>query len=829
MNRKRGNILIACGAIVAVLLVALIAYLLMRDGLLQELFGKESSTAAEESPTSPKPTEKASEPAGSTETETAKPTEPPAPKTFLRMGVKSLQGRFSPFYEASGGDEAVLELTQLKLLTLDRSGLPVENAAEGDTRSYDGKEYTYIGPASIRGDYDAENNITTYRVKLRSDLYFSDGVQVTADDLIFNYYMLLQPEFDGKGMFRSYPIVGLLNYYYNNSAAETVVITDEMVADRLKNAIEVPVNDVISDYIREIMHSTLESEMKLFEDTWATYQSIHKANSALELFYSLYGLDLNYSLPDKTAAEVVDDVTVQYGMNYQLLADSYACDPHYFDEQIQNYVRERLQYEYILITPGENVDSISGIRKLGDYEISISVYGFAVETIYNLFDIYIAPMHYYGNPDCYDYDAHRFGFIRGGLDFEKLHVSEPMGAGPYRFVSYDPAAGTAELAASGYYWQGKPKQDLLRILKISPSIDKNENEALAYALFNNEIDIASVEGDKGFYEQIRWMNANDSLCGTAIQTLQYPNYGYSYIGINASMVNVGGIPDSDASVALRRAFATLFAAYRGLACREYYGDAACVLDYPISGTSWASPRPGDDGYREAYSVIPDPELGADLEIYRENMTEEERFLAALDAAKSYLRAAGYSFDEANGTVTEAPEGGTLRFEVLVCLDETGNSVYTILERAASALYGIGLTLDIRPIASNEDLWISLYMEGAQMWVSSWNDYPVPDYYSHYHSSQSVLNGYNFYNINAPELDAMLEELQVCEDLGRQAELYGGVMNTVLDWAVEVPCLQKQEAVIYSGTQVLNGDILQDLTIHSPLTDYIWGLEVKPLE
>ena len=46
---------------------------------------------------------------------------------------------------------------------------------------------------------------------------------------------------------------------------------------------------------------------------------------------------------------------------------------------------------------------------------------------------------------------------------------------------------------------------------------------------------------------------------------------------------------------------TVMAVYRDTVINSYYGDRASVIQYPISNTSWAAPRPTDEGYQNCYS------------------------------------------------------------------------------------------------------------------------------------------------------------------------------------------------------------------------------------
>ena len=104
---------------------------------------------------------------------------------------------------------------------------------------------------------------------------------------------------------------------------------------------------------------------------------------------------------------------------------------------------------------------------------------------------------------------------------------------------------------------------------------------------------------------------------------------------------------------------TVMAIHRDTVIDSYYGERAAVIQYPISNTSWAAPRPTDEGYENCYSRDVDGNP-----IYTDGMTEEEKYDAALQAAVGFLKAAGYTFDD-NGVITAAPEGAETSYEMLV--------------------------------------------------------------------------------------------------------------------------------------------------------------------
>ena len=115
-------------------------------------------------------------------------------ESVIHVGVsdRAFYGKFSPFFTESVGDQTATELTQLRLLTSDRSGEPVLNGIEGETRTYNNVDYTYYGPADLSMAEQADGSVF-YDITLRDDLTFSDGEPVTADDLIFSLYVLCDP------------------------------------------------------------------------------------------------------------------------------------------------------------------------------------------------------------------------------------------------------------------------------------------------------------------------------------------------------------------------------------------------------------------------------------------------------------------------------------------------------------------------------------------------------------------------------------------------------------------------------------------------------------
>jgi len=93
-------------------------------------------------------------------------TEPPEEYgDTLRVAGGGYAGQFSPFFSETAYDQEAMGLTQLPLLTSDREGMVVLRGIEGETRGYNGVDYTY--------NYDADGawKTSNYTALTGTDLW----------------------------------------------------------------------------------------------------------------------------------------------------------------------------------------------------------------------------------------------------------------------------------------------------------------------------------------------------------------------------------------------------------------------------------------------------------------------------------------------------------------------------------------------------------------------------------------------------------------------------------------------------------------------------------
>lgn len=116
----------------------------------------------------------------------------------LTVGTQGITGNFNPFYSDSEGDKMVMDQIFR-------------------TVQYRGTDNKLVNRAgSITYSYEDGEKVK-YTVTIKDDLFFSDGTNVTIDDVIFFYYFIADARYDGvyKDFYLN-DIEGLKEYYFDD-------------------------------------------------------------------------------------------------------------------------------------------------------------------------------------------------------------------------------------------------------------------------------------------------------------------------------------------------------------------------------------------------------------------------------------------------------------------------------------------------------------------------------------------------------------------------------------------------------------------------------------
>ena len=765
-------------------LIALLLALVLCLGLLA---GCASKTTDDTTPTDTTPADDTSkddtaEPSGEDTTDEIVGN----PDGTIVIAETGFEGKFSPFFAASAPDQAAHALTQAVLLNADRRGEIIMHGIEGETRSYNGTDYTYYGLADCEVTENDDGTVT-YAITLRDDVTFSDGTPMTIDDVIFNMYVYMDPTYDGSATFYSVPIVGIDEYRGGMDTRMNVILAagpDGYEA-----------NDLYTEEQYNTFWAAFQTAGEKFAQSIADYVMENYGAADFAAAVAMWGYEAN------DAAELWSKIVETYG--YDLSDDG--INKEVATTSITDFLAEEIGdtwNDYIVgVKTGESADHVEGIVKTGDYSMTLTTSELSTTAIYQL-QMEIAPMHYYGDASLYDYDNNSFGFPKGDLSLVRAKTSTPMGAGPYIFKEY--SDGVFYTDANPNYFLGAPKNGHIN-MKETQEADK------ITGIQSGALDISDPSYSLEVRDQIADINGADGDDGAIITTRLMDYRGYGYVALAAGNVKVGDDPASQESRDLRKAIMTVLSAYRDEGIDSYYGETASVINYPISNTSWAAPQVTDDGYQIAYST--DVEGNA---IYTADMSTEDKYAAALNAALGYFEAAGYTVE--NGKVTAAPEGAAMEYTVNIGGSGNGDHpTFQVLTNAAAALKTIGFNLIVNDMANASDLFASYKSGEAEGWVAAWQSTNDPDMYQLYHSQGST----NYYEINDPDLDELIIAARQTTDQEARKAMYKEAMEIILDWGVELPVYQRSEASIFSSERIVVDSIPKDMT---PYWTYLSEIE-----
>lgn len=711
----------------------------------------------------------------------------------LVVGDGNYDGKFSPFFYTSAYDGNIVTLTQQGLISSDREGAMILNGIEGETKEYNGTDYKYTGISDVKVTENADGTVY-YDITLKDGVKFSDGTEMDIDDVIFSMYVLCDPTYDGSATLYGQPIMGLNEYRSGMETKFNLIVkagkdnTDfTLWTEEEQTALWADLDQAVEKFVQEIKDYLVETGDGTAEDSIATvaanwgYEGLAEDATASDFFWTMvnsekYGGDVAACSSAETAGSSLFDLMEDY--------DSYNVG----------------------VQTGESAPNITGIQKTGDMSVRVVTTEVSATCIYQL-SLVVAPMHYYGKEELYNYDNNQFGFPKGDLTIVREKNTAPMGAGAYKFVSYE--NGTVALEANENYWKGEPK---IKNINFKETTEADKISGVKAGT----LDITDPSFSTDAINEIASANGGSKdFNGSVITIKTVDNLGYGYVGINADNVRVGDDSASEASKNLRKGLATVLAVYRDVAIDSYYGEWANVINYPISDTSWAAPKVTDDGYQVAFStdVNGDP-------IYTDGMSDDDKYAAAKQAALGFFEAAGYTVE--GGKITAAPAGASMSYELIIGGGGKGDHPsFMTCNLASEALKEIGMELVITDIASSADLFAQMTAGTAELFAAAWSATVDPDMYQIYHSEGT--SNYN-YDIKDADLDELIVAARSTTDQAARIPMYKEALDIVMDWAVEIPIYQRANCFIFSTERVNIDTLTPDIT-----TYWSWMYDIEKLE
>ena len=138
------------------------------------------------------------------------------------FGIDGADGVFSPFFSSAAYDSEITGMTQIGMLTSRGA-----NYAYGDNEACLTKDVdiTYLNSSNQEVTDASKAAYTKYDFLIKKGIKFSDGVDLTIKDVLFNLYVYLDPAYTGSSTIYSTDIVGLSQYRtqsLNENASATI-------------------------------------------------------------------------------------------------------------------------------------------------------------------------------------------------------------------------------------------------------------------------------------------------------------------------------------------------------------------------------------------------------------------------------------------------------------------------------------------------------------------------------------------------------------------------------------------------------------------------------
>lgn len=506
------------------------------------------------------------------------------------------------------------------------------------------------------------------------------------------------------------------------------------------------------------------------------------------------------------------------------------CDKEYKGSyKLGNYnIKGLLKYKN-----NKKVKNIAGIKRLGNYKMSIIANGFDASLVHAL-KIPICPLHYYGNEKQYNYSKKKFGFKKGDISKVCANKTSPTGAGPYRFVKYENKI--IYYASNEIYYKGCPRiayvqlKEMRDILKTTQSkIDMETEEAQETAgsketghtqkepvpnrnakvleMTEGTVDILDTVLSDNDISWVSYANSNGEVSGNRIATNFVPTGVYEYIGINPGNVKAGKDAYSIQSKSIRKAFATAFSSFRSSLYNSAY-----IIQYPCPAALWLCADKEDEGYGQAYNK----DINGDI-IYDETDDITKKYEDIKKAVLSYLEVAGYTINGMN--VSSAPKGAGMGYSIIVAGGKN-NPLYPLVSKTAELFKDIGMTLDIVQAGDKKAVEKKVAKGQLQLWAGRCNIGTGYSLYKRYAGKDSL------FGIDNQKFIKLIKRAEGTAKDALMKKRYKRCYNNILEMAVEIPVIEQQSALMCSSSRIDIDTMIKDITKYYSWTNEIENIEMK---
>ncbi len=269
-----------------------------------------------------------------------------------------------------------------------------------------------------------------YRIRLKKDVMDSDGKLVTADTLLYNYYMRCQTGYQGDDEVDGISIKGIRSYRYGATGKKM-----KQRMKKVRQAIRRPDKKLRQQVVKELVIPVLYKEyywVKTLYYNKSAQKLCDRYPEPVQLFAYYYAPNTSYTGKGKTVKQAVYDIAEQYGTNLEHLEEMTETD---YQEKLQGLA---IQYFWPERAAGDG--KVQGIQKLDDRTVRIETTKYRESDRKKLKNIYVVTRQL-------SQDAS--GGKESETEMGKSDASLPVGTGAY--ILQEKEKDLLRLQVNSYY------------------------------------------------------------------------------------------------------------------------------------------------------------------------------------------------------------------------------------------------------------------------------------------------------------------------------------------------------------------------------------------
>ena len=288
--------------------------------------------------------------------------------------TEQLDGLFNPFFYTAAADGTIVGMTQIGMLGSKYVNGEVE-VAYGENEAVVTKDYDIV---------ENKDGTTTYTFVLKNGIKFSDGHPLTMEDVLFNYYVYLDPVYTGSNTLYSTDILGL-NEYRTQTVGSASGDSDDLIASQAASRAQSRTNELVNLFTAT-KKSSATNEVS-YEEMVAAINA-HKLSSGFKSAIS-------NNPGEVTNAELLADYEYALKLfreelesDYLSAQESYTDEPYKSHEEFKDeifcfmFTEGYVQVEYALGADGK-IDRTTIEELTKSYPDSIKDKDAAIDYIFN--------------------------------------------------------------------------------------------------------------------------------------------------------------------------------------------------------------------------------------------------------------------------------------------------------------------------------------------------------------------------------------------------------------------------------------------------------------